>query len=553
MSSKTRSARLVLFCVLLASVRPLASQQSKTSASKDNDTARLLKDAEQDYRKGSFAQAVAKYEEVLKADSQSAGAYAGIARCDLKRDKVGDATEILQKGLQAKPFDPDLKVVQAELFFRRGRIPEAEKILVDIINAHLPNAHAYLDLADLSVAVAMNARAYRLIGRAHELDPDDPDVQKFWMNMLSRAERIKLLEAYLAQQTYDDAETRQALQENLGFLKAKQANGRGSCRLASDISATEIDLLPLLSDPRHLRGLGLPVVLNGQKSKLRLDTGAGGIIVNRKLASRAGITKAADLLLSGVGDKGDMQAYIGFADSVRIGNLEFRDCPVRVADRGSIVEEEGFIGADVFANFLIEIDFPDRKFKLSELPLTPGEVRQKPGLETGNDEPIPVSSVDPNTSKGAPDSRFHDRYIAPEMRSYAPAYRFGHMLLIPTKINNVPGKLFLIDSGAFNNTIAPDAAREVTKVYGDSNSTVRGVSGEVKKVYGADDLTLEFGSLRQEQKDMVAFDFSRLSRDVGVEISGTLGFAMLNLLKVKLDYRDALVHFEYVPNPRTHY
>jgi hypothetical protein len=95
----------------------------------------------------------------------------------------------------------------------------------------------------------------------------------------------------------------------------------------------------------------------------------------------------------------------------------------------------------------------------------------------------------------------------------------------------------------------PDAAREVTKVHGDSDTIIKGLSGKVNKVYETGTVVLEFGGLRQKNEDMVAFDLSNISRDVGTEVSGTLGFAMLNWLKIKLDYRDALVKFEYVPNP----
>jgi hypothetical protein len=38
-----------------------------------------------------------------------------------------------------------------------------------------------------------------------------------------------------------------------------------------------------------------------------------------------------------------------------------------------------------------------------------------------------------------------------------------------------------------------------------------------------------------------------LSRHTGTEISGFLGFAMLRLLEVELDYRDGLVDFKYDP------
>ena len=194
---------------------------------------------------------------------------------------------------------------------------------------------------------------------------------------------------------------------------------------------------------------------------------------------------------------------------------------------------------------------------MSQLPARPGEPQIKPSLATDTDEDDSGSESDPKPAGGtgngganpAPAPKHFDRYIGPEMSSYARVFRFSHMLLVPTKINDAPGKLFLIDSGAWNNMITPDAAREVTKVHGDSDTIIKGLSGSVKKVYETGTVVLEFGSLRQKNEEMVAFDLSNISRDVGTEVSGTLGFAMLNLLKLKLDYRDALVKFEYVPNP----
>ena len=273
-----------------------------------------------------------------------------------------------------------------------------------------------------------------------------------------------------------------------------------------------------------------------------------------KLAARAGVQRLADVRIGGVGDKGDAKGYAAYAGSIRIGSLEFRNCPVDVIDKRSVTDEEGLIGADVFQRFLIEIDFPGRKLRLSQLPERPGEPQVKPSLATDEDDS--GSESDPNPAGGtgngrnpAPVPKHFDRYIGPEMSSYARVFRFSHMLLVPTKINHAPGKLFLIDSGAWNNMITPDAAREVTKVHGDSDTVIKGLSGSVKKVYETGTVVLEFGSLRQKNEEMVAFDLSNISRDVGTEVSGTLGFAMLNLLKLKLDYRDALVKFEYVPNP----
>ena len=36
-----------------------------------------------------------------------------------------------------------------------------------------------------------------------------------------------------------------------------------------------------------------------------------------------------------------------------------------------------------------------------------------------------------------------------------------------------------------------------------------------------------------------------ISDSTGTEVSGTLGFAMLRMLDIKIDYRDGLVHFDY--------
>jgi hypothetical protein len=47
---------------------------------------------------------------------------------------------------------------------------------------------------------------------------------------------------------------------------------------------------------------------------------------------------------------------------------------------------------------------------------------------------------------------------------------------------------------------------------------------------------------------MVAIEQSNLSNGIVTETSGALGFAMLYLLDIKLDYRDNLVDFMFDPH-----
>jgi hypothetical protein len=108
--------------------------------------------------------------------------------------------------------------------------------------------------------------------------------------------------------------------------------------------------------------------------------------------------------------------------------------------------------------------------------------------------------------------------------------------------------LFLIDSGGFDDVISREFARDVTKVSGDSDTSVRGINGAVHQVYRADAVKLQFSHFRHERQGLVSFDTSQMSNDTGTEISGILGFAMLRLMDVKIDYRDGLVDFQFDPD-----
>jgi hypothetical protein len=77
---------------------------------------------------------------------------------------------------------------------------------------------------------------------------------------------------------------------------------------------------------------------------------------------------------------------------------------------------------------------------------------------------------------------------------------------------------------------------------------VSGISGSVERVYSADKGVLQIGRWKQENQDVVSFDFSSLRQEAETEISGILGSVMLHFLEVKIDYCDGLVDFRCGPN-----
>lgn len=456
------------------------------------------------------------------------------------------------KGVQVAD-GPVVRVALGEVYFRQGKIPEAEREWVNVINSGHAEARAYLGLVRVDKAMSLYKKAKDKIDKAHQLDPNDPDIQRYWIDTLSRNERIKNLEDYLSHVKNDDAKTRENIQHYLDYLKARQQGPPRSCKLMGNVTSTQTSLVSLARDAVHLRGVGLSVSVNGTKANLLLDTGASGIVIDRGIAEKSGLTKLSETSVWGIGDKGSNAGWIGLANSIKIGELEFQNCPVTVMDKRSVADENGLIGADVFSSFLVDIDIPERKLRLSELPKRPGDADQDIKLKTDKDDPggeqVGTNDSTPGSKPTAPSAVGpFDAYISPEMISYTKVLRFGHQLLIPTKIGDAPAKLFIIDTGAFGNMIDPAAAREVTKVHGDSYTKVKGVSGLVKNVYNADKAVLIFGHLRQENQDIISFDMTSISDGVGTEVSGGLGFSTLYLLDIKIDYRDGLVDLSYDPN-----
>ena len=538
------------------SALPVPQQTAPSSA--PPNTAATLSDALNLYRKGSFDLALAKYNEVLRADPHSGEAYAGVIRCYLKQDKVHEADDTLQKALQTDPGNADLKVGEGELLFRQGEIPEAGKVFDEVLSTPPdplhpntpPNARAYLGAARVAAANAMYAREQVLLRRAHALDAADPDIQKLWMETLETDERIRALEEYLTHPNNDDEQTRRRLLEHLDFLKASRAAKAGRCHPSSDVTSIKTNLVPIsLSNTGASDGSGLDVQINGKPARLLLDTGASGILLSLKMAASAGLKPVADVRMGGIGDLPDATARASWADSVRIGDAEFQNCPLYIVDRMP-VRADGIIGADVFANFLIEIDFTTSTLQLRQLPPRPDDVAREPGSNTTGPGPYPDSKAFDATVR--PSGQYEDRDIAPGMHSYVQAFRIGHNLLIPTTIDEKEQKLFVLDTGSFDNTISTAAAQEVTKIHRAPLIDVKGLNGSVKKVYVADRVTLDFGHLRQTVPNIVALDESRTSREVGTEVSGSIGMVMLHLLKVRLDYRDALVDFQYTAPPPRH-
>ena len=549
--------RRLCFALLLSSALWLltAAQAGDSQTAPANSA---LAAADQLYTTGKFAEAADSYQAILKTDPKLVAAQVGLIRSLLREQKVDDALAAATSALAAQPNSPPLLAAMGDVDFRLAQMPEAEAAYHKALQIDPKQVRAYLGLARLYRVYSLNRHAYDELQRAHELAPDDPEVQRAWFNQLPRKERIAAIESYLAGPHPDNAEETANLKRYLDFLKALVDKPVHACRLVTKVEQTDTKLEAMRRDPTHIFGYGLIVKLNGHDARLELDTGAGGIVIGRKFAEKAGLTRISEERYFGIGDKGEQSGYTALAEHIRVGELEFENCIVHVSDRASITSEDGLIGGNVFASYLIDIDIPDQKLRLSPLPKRPDEPETTPALKTeeeqgGSEGKSEVEAdqapaeTDAQKNASAPAVRRlpMDRYVAPEMAKWTPVFRFGHALLIPTHVNDSPSMLFMIDTGANVSMLSQRAAKQVTKISVDPYSKVKGLSGDVQNVYRASKATLVFGHLAQKNQDVVTVDLSSISRHLGTEVSGFLGFDTLRMLQLKIDYRDGLVDFVY--------
>jgi hypothetical protein len=267
----------------------------------------------------------------------------------------------------------------------------------------------------------------------------------------------------------------------------------------------EASLSAIFDGRGNVEGAGLDVHINGGPSALLLfDTGTSGITIGRRLAERAGVTKVQDWNLRAIGGSGAMDGYLARAATIKIGHWTLHDCLVQVLPQDKILSLDGLIGADVFARYMVTIDFSARKLRLSSPADVPGN-QEKSGRHRAN------------------------------------AFRFAHLLLLPASIGETSG-LFILDSGANVNTISRklvDQSHEMSK----STVNAKGAAGALRVMYSGN-TSLEMANFSFARQSLVTADLDGVSERVGAEVAGLIGFSTLKNFKITIDYNRGITIFE---------
>ncbi|HEY6331623.1 MAG TPA: tetratricopeptide repeat protein [Blastocatellia bacterium] len=160
--------------------------------------------ARQYYRTGRLDDALAEYNKALQADPKSALAYAGMVDIYLAKKRPTEAYDTAAKAAALEPSSDRVRVALGEVYFRQGKMTEAEKEFSDLIRAGTTEPRAFLGLSRIYRTAAFYEHAKLIIDRAYQLDPGDPDILRERSGYLSVAERIKALQLSLSMATFGD-------------------------------------------------------------------------------------------------------------------------------------------------------------------------------------------------------------------------------------------------------------------------------------------------------------------------------------------------------------
>ena len=358
---------------------------------------------------GRYTQAAARYRALLAADPGWGEGYDGLVRALLAAKKTPEAYQAFADVLKRAPNTAGGQTAAGRALFRGGEFQKALDVFIAALRLDPAYGPAACGVARVAAVMSRFETAQRMAALAHQLAPDDPEAILLWADTLKdHGERLRALETALA--IYDrDSEPALSLAQQVAVEKA--LGGRRLRVLQSTyqrevLTLDRLRLVPTEFSPTQFpKGFIVRVQLNtGPVLRLLLDAHPSGILIYREAAAKAGLESLG-------GDQ-------FLARELLLGGLVFSNYPVTVArPRSREVLHDGFLGTDVFEQFLVTIDFPKAVVTL---------------------EPFPGAA-------SPPEVRAADA-VRPLASGFTEFFRFPNWMLLPVSLNGQAPRAFSVDS-----------------------------------------------------------------------------------------------------------
>jgi len=434
-----------------------------------------------------FKEAADDFAVLAEANPKSIQAQLGLIRALFQSGKFKAASHAGESAVQQNPESSVIHAALADVYFREGFFDIAESEYKAAVGLEPRSGRAWIGLGRIYSIRSLPVDARNAFQKAGEANPR---LLSNWLAALPSPEQLATYREYAGED--------------------EQAGSGCEISVAASVHHSdpqEIPLTPVVDGNGYLHGVGIKTRMDGrQHALLLLDTGASGITLGRELADKTGILPLSDRELHGIGGNGKTQGHVARIAHIRIGDLELHNCVVQISKENKILAQDGIIGTDVFRKYLLTIDFARRKLQLAE----------------------PQGPEDSLRATSNADSLIH-------------IYKFAHLLLIQAKAGQGASGLFVLDSGANANTISEDLSSKVGGMVS-SPRFIEGSAGILNSALATDSAMLEIGSMNVDRQTVAAIDLSSLSKQLGTEVAGQIGFSALKNLCLKIDYRTGTIY-----------
>jgi tetratricopeptide (TPR) repeat protein len=501
-TNSTSSRPLPIFLAALLSAGTAFAQSAACSAVPTHEAT----PAEAAYQQGKYENAEGLYQQALLQTPNDPALNFALVHTLLHENRISDALTRANKAAGENPRSAGALTALAEVQLRQGQPWLAWQTLDSAAAADPCYARTHLIRGRIFRIDSMYASERTELQAAYQIDPSDPDIQRAWLHTVNPANDIQRIQDSLATATNLDPDIRQKAQASANSMMSLLSENSQTCQSAPITAPVTLPLSPSYENAKEINGYKLAVEFPKGKAKLIVDTAASGLYISRALAETNGFEHAEGAPANTVQ-----------VDSLHIGPLEFRNCMVGVSDDPFAPGVEGYIGADVFAPYLITLNLPEAKLQVEPLPRPPDEQK----------------SVLPG-----------DRSFAPDVLSFSPVYHKNQYLLVPVMLNKKDRRLFILDTGIRLSTMTSEVAHSISNTRVNFTNSVQTVSGSTLHIY-RDSFDFQFANLALDnQGHILEFDPSAVDQNAGMEVAGMLGFDILHSMVLHIDYRDGLVKFE---------
>ncbi len=411
-----------------------------------------------------------------------------------------DQYEEAQALLLGLPESAQGVALKGEIEFRKGNFEAARAQYLRSLELDPETSRAHYGLGKLAMAKMESKEAVRSVMKAVELDPEEAiyrlTAAEAWGIDRNLDEQTRQFEAYVALDPSYDPERVAEVQAALDVIQNFGSDKMGTYEIPVDQEPIPI-----------LKAINLIFAdfMVGEKGPFEfiVDTGASQTVFTEKLVNELGLEPIASTLIHGIGGEGKVDTNIYRIDELKFGDIEIHNLPIGSINEPMISE----LAAGIFST------------------------------ATFNDQVVSIDYRRDRIEFNAPEISDNVEHI--------PSWFFNNLVLIPLTINGEHQGNFLVDTGAVTTVLSHNMAATLGVTEDTPGAKIdlglAGIGGFEGVVLLVPEVVFTTEKNLEGFSQVVSIDMREISKMLGTEVAGVVGYDFLKGYRISIDFQNAEV------------